>query len=71
MDYIQINIGSATMHANHNILQIVDVCTEYEKDRKLIQLLEEVMGEKENKTIIFCETKRKTDDITRRLRKDG
>ena len=71
VDYIQINIGSATMHANHNILQIVDVCTEYEKDRKLIQLLEEVMGEKENKTIIFCETKRKTDDITRRLRKDG
>ena len=29
------------------------------------------MGEKENKTIIFCETKRKTDDITRKLRRDG
>lgn len=29
------------------------------------------MGEKENKTIIFCETKRKTDDITRQLRRDG
>jgi len=29
------------------------------------------MGEKENKTIIFFETKRKTDDITRKLRKDG
>lgn len=71
VDYVQINIGSPKMHANHNILQIVDVCTEYEKDRKLVQLLEEVMGEKENKTIIFCETKRKTDDITRRLRKDG
>jgi len=27
------------------------------------------MGEKENKTIIFCETKRKTEEITRRLRK--
>ncbi|XP_065660122.1 uncharacterized protein LOC100213598 isoform X5 [Hydra vulgaris] len=70
-DYIQINIGSSDIHANHNILQIVDVCEEYEKDRKLVKLLEEIMGEKENKTIIFCETKRKTDDITRRLRKDG
>lgn len=71
VDYIQINIGSSNIHANHNILQIVDVCTEYEKERKLVQLLEEIMGEKENKTIIFCETKRKTDEITRRLRKDG
>ncbi|XP_057310897.1 uncharacterized protein LOC130648814 [Hydractinia symbiolongicarpus] len=70
-DYIQINIGSSQIHANHNILQIVDVCQEHEKERKLIQLLEEIMGEKQNKTIIFFETKRKTDDITRRLRKDG
>lgn len=70
-DYIQINIGSSQIHANHNILQIVDVCQEHEKERKLIQLLEEIMGEKQNKTIIFCETKRKTDDITRRLRRDG
>jgi len=70
-DYVQINIGNINIHANHNILQIVDVCEEYEKENKLVKLLEEIMGEKENKTIIFCETKRKTDDITRRLRKDG
>ena len=71
VDYVQVNIGASQIHANHNILQIVDVCQEYEKDRKLVQLLEEIMGEKENKTIIFCETKRKTDDITRKLRRDG
>merc|ERR1712142_944626 len=70
-DYAQVNIGSTQIHANHNILQIVDVCQEYQKDQKLVQLLEEIMGEKENKTIIFCETKRKTDDITRKLRRDG
>lgn len=70
-DYVQINIGNINIHANHNILQIVDVCQEYEKENKLVKLLEEIMGEKENKTIIFCETKRKTDDITRRLRRDG
>lgn len=71
VDYVQVNIGASTIHANHNILQIVDVCQEYEKDRKVVQLLEEIMGEKENKTIIFCETKRKTDEITRKLRRDG
>jgi len=71
VDYAQVNIGSSQIHANHNILQIVDVCQEYQKDQKLVQLLEEIMGEKENKTIIFCETKRKTDDITRKLRRDG
>lgn len=70
-DYVQINIGNMNIHANHNILQIVDVCQEHEKENKLVKLLEEIMGEKENKTIIFCETKRKTDDITRRLRRDG
>jgi superfamily II DNA/RNA helicase len=33
-DYIQVNIGSLQLHANHNILQIVDVCQEYEKAAK-------------------------------------
>jgi len=70
-DYVQINIGSDQIHANHNILQIVDVCEEHEKDSKLVRLLGEMMSEKGCKTIIFCETKRKTDDITRKLRRDG
>ena len=33
-DYVQINVGSLTLAANHNILQIVDVCEEHEKDAK-------------------------------------
>lgn len=33
-DYIQINIGALELSANHNILQIVDVCMETEKDEK-------------------------------------
>uniref|UniRef100_A0A672ZXR1 RNA helicase n=1 Tax=Sphaeramia orbicularis TaxID=375764 RepID=A0A672ZXR1_9TELE len=52
-DYVQINIGALELSANHNILQIVDVCMESEKDNKLLQLMEEIMAEKENKTIIF------------------
>ncbi|XP_053711512.1 probable ATP-dependent RNA helicase DDX17 [Synchiropus splendidus] len=70
-DYIQINVGALELSANHNILQIVDVCMDSEKDNKLIQLMEEIMAEKENKTIIFVETKKRCDDLTRRMRRDG
>lgn len=33
-NYVQINIGSTQLTANHNILQIVDVCQEDEKESK-------------------------------------
>ncbi|XP_046659841.1 ATP-dependent RNA helicase dbp2-like isoform X2 [Homalodisca vitripennis] len=71
IDYIQLNIGSLTLAANHNILQIVEVCQEHEKEYKLRRLLQEIGSEKENKTIIFVETKRKVDEITRCIRRDG
>ncbi|XP_015111285.1 ATP-dependent RNA helicase dbp2 [Diachasma alloeum] len=70
-NYIQINVGSLQLAANHNILQIVDVCEEYEKEGKLMKLLEEISNEPENKTIIFVETKRKVDDITRAINRYG
>lgn len=35
-DYMQINIGSLQLSANHNILQIVDVCQEHEKENKYV-----------------------------------
>lgn len=33
-DYIQVNIGSLDLCANHNITQIVEICEDYEKDYK-------------------------------------
>jgi ATP-dependent RNA helicase DDX5/DBP2 len=33
-DYVQVNIGSLQLTANHNILQIIDVCEEHEKEQK-------------------------------------
>uniref|UniRef100_A0A347ZJD9 RNA helicase n=1 Tax=Reticulitermes speratus TaxID=60591 RepID=A0A347ZJD9_9NEOP len=70
-DYLQINIGSLQPAANHNILQIVDVCQEHEKATKLTTLLQEISSEQEAKTIIFVETKRKVEDITRNIRRCG
>jgi len=34
INYVQVNIGSLELAANHNILQIVDVCEEHEKEEK-------------------------------------
>ncbi|XP_045462972.1 ATP-dependent RNA helicase dbp2-like isoform X1 [Harmonia axyridis] len=72
-DYIQINIGSLQLSANHNILQIVDVCQENEKPEKLNVLLQEIGNNAEpgSKILIFAETKVKVEDITRQLRRYG
>lgn len=67
-DYIQINVGALQLHANHNITQIVDICGEMEKKDKLLGLLSEIMHKsQENKIIVFAETKKKVDELTRSL----
>lgn len=38
---------------------------------RLLKLLEEISQEEESKTIIFVETKRKVDDITRSIARYG
>ncbi|KAI1426676.1 Phosphomethylpyrimidine kinase-domain-containing protein [Xylaria sp. FL1777] len=57
-DFIQVNIGSMDLSANHRITQIVEH-------------LEKIMDNKENKSLIFVGTKRVADEITRFLRQDG
>jgi len=71
-EYVQINIGALQLAANHNITQIIDVCDEFDKMPKLMQLLSEIRQESiQNKTIIFAETKKKVDDVTKQLRARG
>ena len=70
-DFIQVNIGSMDLAANHRITQIVDVVSEGEKRDRMIKHLERIMDDKANKVLIFVSTKRIADDITRLLRQDG
>ncbi|XP_066991386.2 uncharacterized protein [Anabrus simplex] len=70
-DYVQINVGSLQLSANHNIQQIVEVCQDGEKEDKLNNLLQEIGSERDNKTIIFVETKRKVETITDTIRRCG
>lgn len=76
-DYIQINIGSMNLSANHNIRQIIDICQEQEKPQRLIKLLKEIApttnnsANNANKIIIFVETKIKVEEILQIIRNEG
>ena len=43
-DYIRINVGSTDLSANHNIVQIVDVLSEYEKEPRHLHRLTFLCG---------------------------
>lgn len=76
-NYIQINIGSLNLAANHNIRQIIEICEEDEKETKLSDLLRKICYEEEEekggviKTIIFVDTKKKVEDILKNIRNEG
>ncbi|CAL5375002.1 unnamed protein product [Camellia sinensis] len=62
-------IGSPYLKANQSINQVVEVVTEVAKYNRLIRLLKEVMDG--NRILIFMETKKGCDQVTRQLRMDG
>ncbi|KAL9613674.1 MAG: hypothetical protein Q9167_001803 [Letrouitia subvulpina] len=71
-DYIQVNIGSMDLSANHRITQIVELVTEFDKRDRMIKHLERIMdSDKDAKILLFTGTKRVADEITRFLRQDG
>ena len=67
-DYYQVNIGSDEISANHRVTQIIEGCAEFEKLNRLQRILQKIMREPENKTIVFVGKKRTADDITRMVR---
>merc|ERR550514_788202 len=68
-DPVHINVGSLDLRACHQIKQYVEVVNEYDKRSRLRKLLEKIMDG--SKILIFSETKRNADQITREMRTDG
>ncbi|KAJ6672363.1 ATP-DEPENDENT RNA HELICASE DBP3 [Salix viminalis] len=62
-------IGSSDLKANQSINQVVEVVMDMEKYNRLIKLLKEVMDG--SRILIFMETKKGCDQVTRQLRMDG
>ncbi|KAL8824807.1 MAG: hypothetical protein Q9191_004804 [Dirinaria sp. TL-2023a] len=70
-NFIQVNIGSMDLSANHRITQIVEIVSEFDKRDRMTKHLERIMVDKDAKILLFTGTKRVADDITRFLRQDG
>lgn len=72
-EYIQVNVGSMELSANHNIQQIVQVCHEKDKQGILKNLLESIYdsGDNPGKIIIFTQTKRRVELIAGFIRSFG
>ncbi|XP_049279728.1 ATP-dependent RNA helicase p62-like isoform X2 [Anopheles funestus] len=71
-DYVQINVGSLELSANHNITQHVRVVEEPNKNQELGNLLEELYrGGNPGKILIFTTTKRRCDQISMQIRRYG
>eukprot|EP00397_Hematodinium_sp_SG-2012_P032646 GEMP01034779.1.p1 GENE.GEMP01034779.1~~GEMP01034779.1.p1 ORF type:complete len:518 (+),score=110.45 GEMP01034779.1:228-1781(+) len=66
---VHINVGSMELKACHNIRQYIEVCSEHDKRGRLQKLLERIMDG--SKILIFTETKRSADTLTREMRTNG
>jgi len=64
-DPVHIRVGSDELTANKNITQIVEVMQDYDKPRRLGEVLR---NESHKKMLIFCETKRGCDELCRNLK---
>ena len=62
-------VGSQELKANHNITQRFEMMEEKDKYPRLIKLLEKVMDG--SRLLLFCDTKKGCDALTRVLRQDG
>jgi ATP-dependent RNA helicase DDX5/DBP2 len=69
-DYYQVNVGSLDLSGNKNITQIIEVCSDQEKYRNLLKHLRENWSPKD-RCLVFVETKKGCDMLTRSLRADG
>lgn len=68
-DPYQVIIGSPDLKANHRITQRFEFPTEYDKYPKLLDILKKEMDGR--RILIFSETKKGCDHLTRQLRQDG
>jgi len=69
-DYYQVTVGSLDLAGNKDVTQMIDVCTDLDKYRNLLKYLKENLSTKD-RVLVFVETKKGCDMLTRSLRMDG
>ncbi|CAM9460368.1 unnamed protein product [Discosporangium mesarthrocarpum] len=68
-NYYQVTVGSLDLSANRDITQIVECVEDFDKYRELIRHLQE--HKNAGRVLIFVETKKGCDALTRSLDRDG
>ena len=69
-EYYQVTVGSLDLAGNKDVTQMIDVCTDLDKYRNLLRFLKENLTTKD-RVLVFVETKKGCDMLTRSLRMDG
>merc|ERR1712176_1648546 len=69
-DYYQVTVGSLELKGNKDITQVIEVCKDQDKYRSLLRYLKEHWTPKD-RVLVFVETKKGCDMLTRSLRMDG
>ena len=69
-DFYQVTVGSLELSGNKDVTQIIEVCSDQDKYRNLLRYLRENWSPKD-RVLVFVETKKGCDMLTRSLRMDG
>jgi len=69
-DYYQVTVGSLDLAGNKDVTQVIDVCSDQDKYTNLLRYLRENLTDKD-RVLVFVETKKGCDMLTRSLRTDG
>jgi len=69
-EYYQVTVGSLELTGNKDVTQIIEVCTDPDKYRNLLRYLKEYLSDND-RVLVFVETKKGCDMLTRSLRMDN
>ncbi|KAJ2944281.1 hypothetical protein O0L34_g18267 [Tuta absoluta] len=70
-EFVQVNVGSTELTANHNIKQHMYVCNQDEKIEQLKSIMHQIAEEGFGKILVFTNTKKFVDKLTLMLRRNG
>lgn len=69
-NFYQVTVGSLDLTANKDITQVIEICEDHDKYRNLLRHLRDNLSPKD-RVLVFVETKKGCDMLTRSLRQDG
>ncbi|CAH2091271.1 unnamed protein product [Euphydryas editha] len=70
-EFVQVNVGSTELSANHNIQQHIHVCEQETKMDKFKSIMHDVSGQGFGKILVFTNTKKFVDTLTLMLKRNG